>query len=84
MHRDPAKRTRLRYILIAITLATLPCYCVGLIAVRAAGERTPIPTSTETPTVTSTPTITASPTDTTTITPTLTPTDTPTQKETAS
>jgi hypothetical protein len=83
---DPiqVKRTRLRYILIAITLVTLPCYCVGLIAVRAAGERTPTPTLTETATVSSTATLTPSPTDTATITPTITITETATNTETAS
>lgn len=84
MDHVQTKRIRLRYILIIITLATLPCYCAGLIAVRAAGDRTPTPTPTETPTVTPSPTITPSPTDIPTITMTITPTDTPTHTETAS
>jgi hypothetical protein len=84
MDNIQAKRNRLRYILIVITLVTLPCYCAGLIAVRAAGERTSTPTATETPTVTPSATETPSPTDSPTITLTITSTHTPTFTETAS
>jgi hypothetical protein len=60
---DP--RARLRLVLTTIILFTIPCYCVGGIALMLAPSaddlRTPTPTVTETgtPTATFTPTITA-------------------------
>jgi hypothetical protein len=48
MLSDLTARNRLRYFLVIITLATLPCYCLGLIAVRLAPNRGLVPTSTPT------------------------------------
>src|SRR3990170_5258697 len=82
MVSDPTARNRFRFILAIITLATLPCYCLGLIAVSLAPERGLVPTPTSTPTltwtVTASPTGTLSPTTTFTASPTATPTFTPT------
>ena len=58
------RRRRIRTILIIITLATLPCYCLGLVIMqigRAANQPTETPTLTLTPTDTSTPTATPTP-----------------------
>src|SRR5512146_1833625 len=80
---NPLARRRL--ILIAIVLATIPCYCLGGIALMLApqpGSVTPTATPTDTPTPTATgtttPTITSSPSPTGTVSPTPTITLTPT------
>lgn len=87
---DPVKRLRVRYVLAAIILATLPCYLTGYIAAQWRLNQTPTPTPSATATVTPTSTytstasltltITASPTATFTQTliPTLTPSRTAT------
>jgi len=87
-------RLRVRYILITIILATLPCYCIGLVLVGTAGTRedqitnTPStsPTRTATISLTVPPTRTLHPTVSKTLqTSTLTPTGTatPTSSPTA-
>ena len=57
---------RLRLVFAAIILATLPCYCLGLIAVAVAPEQNVMPTFTPTLTLVATstlpPTLTAIPT----------------------
>jgi hypothetical protein len=88
MLTDPSARRRLRLTLIAISLATIPCYCVGLFAASLAPERGALPpaTLTFTPTISATATASAtfpaSPTASAspfvapgTDTPTITPTD---------
>ena len=61
MLTDPSARRRLRLTLIAISLATIPCYCVGLFAASLAPKRGVLPpaTFTSTPTITFTPTASA-------------------------
>lgn len=84
--RDPAKRLRVRYILAAIILLTLPCYLAGYIAANTRLSLTPSPTATVTgqpsitpsPSQTATFTTTATETNTTTVTPSTTPTRTQT------
>ena len=84
---DPGARWRIRQTLVAIILATLPCYCIGLFAANMAPNRGIIPTFTLTPTftqtATATETTTPQPTETgeptATETPTLIPTETETQ-----
>src|SRR5512137_310684 len=98
MTSDPFARSRLRKVLVVVILATIPCYCTGLVAVLLApgnlirSPGTPTPSLTWTPLVTLTPTInfttlpfvtiTISPTPTTTTTGTVTPTPTITQTPT--
>src|SRR5512146_914693 len=82
---NPLARRRL--ILIAIVLATIPCYCLGGIALLFApqpGSKTATPTPSDPPTVTETSIFTSTPslTPTTTETPTETPTITSTPTET--
>jgi len=84
-------RARRRLVLIAITLATIPCYCIGFVAlalVPSVSQLTPTVTETYTPGLTATgtlalPTISGTPiifteTITNTPTPTATSTSTPT------
>ncbi|HSO27660.1 MAG TPA: hypothetical protein VLS48_06290, partial [Anaerolineales bacterium] len=61
MRKKPAARNRIRTLLLMVILATIPCYCAGLIAIQFAPEQTPIPTRTPPVTFTWTPspTITA-------------------------
>jgi hypothetical protein len=92
MTSDPFARNRLRKVLVVVILATIPCYCTGLVAVLLApgnlirSPGTPTPSYTWTPLVTLTPTInftslpfvtiTSGPTSTTTSTGTATSTPT--------
>jgi len=85
-------RARRRLTLIAITLATIPCYCIGWIAlvlVPDANQLTPTPIQTTTSLFTPTgtlqiPTLSLTPLIITgTVTPTSTPTATPTSTATA-
>ena len=98
MLSDPDARLRLRYTLILIIVATLPCYCLGLILVGFANQGgkekptatiTPFPSFTPLPSATIFPTFTRFPTFTPTATvptgtppPSPTPTLTPTVTET--
>jgi type VI secretion system secreted protein VgrG len=41
MFTNPSQRTQLRIFLVAITLATLPCYCAGIIVIRFNNRSTP-------------------------------------------
>jgi len=75
---DPIKRLRVRYILAAIALATLPCYLTGYIAAQWRLSQTPTPTASATSTASATPTNTSTPTNTPTETPTPTHTSTKT------
>ena len=90
MGKTSASRLRLRFILIAIILASIPCYCAGLAMVRIARRRAALPTFTPTSTATASLTFTATwtltstasttprtPTLTSSATVTLTPTATP-------
>ena len=69
------RRARLRSTLFLILLATLPCYCLGLVVLKVGDTARQIPTYTPTTTATSTniPTI-AIPTEYPTLTPSLLPT----------
>ena len=85
MGMDPDSRFRTRFVLIAIILATLPCYCAGLVVVRVArnqSPRTPTPTATISPTWTMTSVFTPTPSQTPLPMPTNTP-ETPTSTPTA-
>ncbi len=66
MNLPPDNRFRIRYILIAIILATLPCYCAGLFMVNQARTIAARPTAT----ITLTPSQPPSPTQTGTLPPT--------------
>ena len=66
MFTNASRRNRTRLTLAVVILATIPCYCLGLIVTQLA----PIHNA---PTQTPTPSETFTPTD----TPTSTPTDTP-------
>lgn len=84
---DPSKRYRTRILLVIAILATLPCYCLGVIVLQFAPVHnlttlTPTPTSTETLTPTATQTSTPTHTPFPTFTPTLTPTPTSTRTTT--
>ena len=88
MTSDPFARSRLRKVLVAVILATIPCYCAGLVAVLLAPGR-PGQTSI-TPTLVSswTPVVFVTRTPTTSYTPLLptisaTPSQTPTVTTTA-
>ncbi|NLG70947.1 MAG: hypothetical protein GX495_02725, partial [Chloroflexi bacterium] len=76
MSLDPETRFRIRYILVAIILATLPCYCAGLFLVNQVQQRAALPDQTATPTFTLTATFTVTPSPS--LAPTLTETPTPT------
>ncbi|KXK15391.1 MAG: hypothetical protein UZ14_CFX002000411 [Chloroflexi bacterium OLB14] len=54
---EPSKRARVRMQLLAVIIATIPCYCTGLIALSFA----PNPRATPTPTITITHTGTITP-----------------------
>jgi hypothetical protein len=72
-------RFRVRLILIGIVLATLPCYCTGLVMVQLERVQAGLPTATQSPTVTTSSTASASPTQVLTTTATIwTPTMTAT------
>jgi hypothetical protein len=81
-------KKRIRYMLILATLATLPCYCLGLVVLQVNRNRPPEVTPTLTHTVTATatitltPYITLTPTSTATITQTATITETGTETQT--
>lgn len=49
MNDTSDSRLRIRFVLIAIILATFPCYCAGLALVQLAGQGTPTPAATYTP-----------------------------------
>ena len=61
MAQRPSSSLRTRYILIIITLATIPCYCVGLVVLQFRNTSTPTATPTITLTGTITPTVTVTP-----------------------
>jgi hypothetical protein len=87
MGMNPEQRFRIRFALIAIILATLPCYCTGLFVAVVARRQASLPTLTLTPSptqsMTISPTITATWTPFPTLSPTPTrPTLTPTQTAT--
>lgn len=46
MNNTANSRFRIRFILLVIILATIPCYCSGLLLVRTAGTTQESPTST--------------------------------------
>ncbi len=64
MLKNPYAVRRIRVALIVITLATIPCYCIGFVAASRAPQSRPIPTFTLTPTqsLTPSPSITLTPT----------------------
>jgi len=72
--KELSKQKRVRYILIAVVLASLPCYCLGLVILRMnrnqPGQEIPTATvtATRTATITLTPYITLTPTITATVT----------------
>lgn len=50
MSMNPDSRFRIRFTLFAVILATLPCYCAGLVMVRLAQRPAAIPTTEPAPT----------------------------------
>src|SRR3972149_399140 len=81
MHDSEAPRTRRRMRILAVIIATIPCYCAGFIALSFTPDRrataTQTPTSTETH-ISPTPSLSPTPIVTSTFTPTFTATSTPT------
>ena len=83
MAESEAPNARRRMTILAVIIATIPCYCIGFIILSFAPDSrvTPTPTITLTSTLTSTPTLSPTPlifTSTITLTPTNTSTPTPT------
>ena len=88
MTSDPFARSRLRKVLVAVILITIPCYCAGLVALLLAPGGPGHPSSTSTPLPSLTPVIFATQTPTTSFTPlpsieSATPSQTPTFTVTA-
>jgi len=88
MTSDPFARSRLRKVLVAVILATIPCYCAGLIAVLLAPGRPGQASITPTRVASWTPVVFATRTPTTSFTPAIptssvTPSQTPTATTTA-
>jgi hypothetical protein len=80
MTSDPFARARLRKVLVIVILATIPCYCAGLVAILLAPSR--IREANVTPTLTSSSTAVVFATQTSTIFTSLTPTGSSTPSQT--
>jgi hypothetical protein len=83
MTSDPFARSRLRKVLVVVILATIPCYCAGLVAILLAPETINRASGTPTFTSTWTPVVFASLTPSTTFTPLPFVTQTPSLSPTA-